>query len=229
MAILFWFCGCVYALAGAHVYIEYGLNVPRYVIDGIEQSIPRSGGDLHYLQYVFSWPRYRAGTVLFSGVLFGISFIAVGNMAGNCLNCALRILQAANPGSKEPFDNDTVRGLAVVIAIFPCLIHTISRRGGILLNNALAITKVLMLVFIIVATWVVAGGWNGLRDIQNRVEDAEEPESASSTSDYVHAFLSISESFALNFFESYFTNYDYRSFCVFGLRSTKLRESGRPV
>ncbi|GKU13078.1 unnamed protein product, partial [Fusarium langsethiae] len=66
IAILFWLCGCIYALAGAHVYVEYGLNVPRYVIDGVEQSVPRSGGDLHYLQYVFPWPRYKKGIVMLS-------------------------------------------------------------------------------------------------------------------------------------------------------------------
>ena len=48
-AMLLWFVGCVYGLAGMYVYVEYGLNVPRYVIDGIEQAVPRSGGDLHYV------------------------------------------------------------------------------------------------------------------------------------------------------------------------------------
>ncbi|RMJ14424.1 hypothetical protein BHE90_001623 [Fusarium euwallaceae] len=159
IAILFWLCGCVYALAGAHVYIEYGLNVPRYVIDGIEQSVPRSGGDLHYLQYVFPWPRYKKGIVMLSGVLYGISFICIGNMAGNCINCALRLVEAANPEMKPgEFDEGKIRGIAIVIAIFPCLIHAFSRRGGILLNNLLAFIKVLMLIFMIIATWAVAGG-----------------------------------------------------------------------
>jgi hypothetical protein len=48
-AMLLWFAGTLYGLAGIHVYVEYGLNVPRYVIDGIEQAVPRSGGDLHYV------------------------------------------------------------------------------------------------------------------------------------------------------------------------------------
>ncbi|RSL95472.1 hypothetical protein CDV31_013869 [Fusarium ambrosium] len=159
IAILFWLCGCVYALAGAHVYVEYGLNVPRYVIDGVEQSVPRSGGDLHYLQYVFPWPRYKKGIVMLSGVLYGISFICIGNMAGNCINCALRLVEAANPEmDPSKFDEGKIRGIAIVIAIFPCLIHAFSRRGGILLNNLLAFIKVLMLIFMIIATWAVAGG-----------------------------------------------------------------------
>ncbi|KNB12135.1 hypothetical protein FOXG_11788 [Fusarium oxysporum f. sp. lycopersici 4287] len=157
IAILFWLCGCVYALAGAHVYIEYGLNIPRYVIDGVEQSVPRSGGNLHYLQYVFPWPRYKKGIVMLSGVLYGISFICIGNMAGNCINCALRLVEAANPEiDAGDLSEGTIRGIAIVIAIFPCWIHAFSRRGGILLNNLLALIKVLMLIFMIIATWAVA-------------------------------------------------------------------------
>lgn len=48
-ALLLWFFGILYGLSGAHVYIKYGLNVPRHVIDGMEQVVPRSGADLHYV------------------------------------------------------------------------------------------------------------------------------------------------------------------------------------
>jgi hypothetical protein len=57
-ALLLWFFGILYGLSGAHVYIEYGLNVPRFVIDGVEQAVPRSGADLHYVRHSaapFSW------------------------------------------------------------------------------------------------------------------------------------------------------------------------------
>jgi hypothetical protein len=49
VSLLFWFAGVIYALAGVHVFMEYGLNVPRYVFEGLEQGIPRSGGDLNYV------------------------------------------------------------------------------------------------------------------------------------------------------------------------------------
>ncbi|KAH6991863.1 amino acid permease-domain-containing protein [Fusarium venenatum] len=193
IAILFWLCGCVYALAGAQVYVEYGLNVPRYVIDGVEQSVPRSGGDLHYLQYVFPWPRYKKGIVMLSGVLYGISFICIGNMAGNCINCAFRLVEAANPGKKPSDLNEgTIRGIAIVIAIFPCLIHAFSRRGGILLNNLLAFIKVLMLIFMIIATWAVAGGPKGVEGIPDVPEDlTHEPEPYDEGNAHAQAFLSI--------------------------------------
>jgi hypothetical protein len=54
--IMFWFAGALYALAGMHVYIEYGLHVPRRKIDGLEQGVPRSGGDLNYVKF---YPRFQ--------------------------------------------------------------------------------------------------------------------------------------------------------------------------
>lgn len=48
-SLLLWVFGIFYALAGAHVYTELGLSIPRYIIDNVEQSVPRSGGDLNYV------------------------------------------------------------------------------------------------------------------------------------------------------------------------------------
>ncbi|KAK3354051.1 amino acid permease-domain-containing protein [Lasiosphaeria hispida] len=155
-ALILWFFGALYSLAGTHVYIEYGLNVPRYVIEGNEQAVPRSGGDLHYLSFVYNWPYYKKGTVLYSACLYGISFICVGNMAGNCVNFAIRVLLASNPAAD--LDYGQVRGIACAAAFFSCIIHAVSRRGGILLNNLLATVKVCILLVIPLATFAVLGG-----------------------------------------------------------------------
>ncbi|KAF7561912.1 hypothetical protein G7046_g2221 [Stylonectria norvegica] len=157
ISLIFWSIGILYALSGAHVCMEYGLNVPRYVIDGVEQSVPRSGGDLHYLQYVYPRPRYSENTVVLMGCLFGITFVCIGNMAGNSINCALSLLKAARP--EEDFSPGTIRGIAIAIVTFACFIHAFSRRGGILLNNLLALIKVgMMLVIVGTACAVAAGG-----------------------------------------------------------------------
>lgn len=63
VSLFFWLAGIIYTLAGTHVYIEYGLNIPRYVFEGIEQGIPRSGGDLNY---VSSCPAEDATKILTS-------------------------------------------------------------------------------------------------------------------------------------------------------------------
>lgn len=194
IAVLMWILGCIYGLSGAHVFVEYGLNVPRYVINGVEQSVPRSGGELHYLQYVFPWPRYKKGAVLLSGVLFGISFICVGNMASNCIDCALRIMQAANPNKGEDeFSKGTIYGIAISIATVTCFIHAFSRRGGILLNNILAVIKVCVLISIIISTWVVAGGRFGLGGLEqgNCHHSISPPDPQSGPSGYTQAFLSV--------------------------------------
>ncbi|KAJ2904569.1 hypothetical protein MKZ38_007768 [Zalerion maritima] len=157
VTLLLWFFGIFYSMSGAHVYVEYGLNVPRYIIDGVEQSVPRSGGDLNYLQYVYRKPRYKRETVIYMGVLFGISFICLGNMAGNCINFAERVLAASNPGQTD-YNQSTIRGVALAMATFACFIHAFSRRGGILLNDILAITKIAILLFFVVCAIVVAAG-----------------------------------------------------------------------
>lgn len=133
-------------------------------------------------------------------------------MAGNCINFALRVLQASRPGV-EP-DNNLVRGIAIAAAAFACIVHAVSRRGGIWLNNTLAVIKVLILLLIIAVTLAVVG--NGIRTRDGKVvEDVfranmdpgaafktpvnpsvgvatENPDGAT-VNGYAAAFLSISE------------------------------------
>ncbi|KAH6877147.1 amino acid permease-domain-containing protein [Thelonectria olida] len=189
-SLLLWLAGSVYCLAGVHVYIEYGLNAPRYIFQGIEQSVPRSGGDLNYLQYVYRKPGYRNDTVLLSTCLFGVVFICLGNMAGNSISFAMRILGAA--GNEDP-SNGAVRGIALAAAVITCFIHTISRRGGIFLNNLLAIVKIMILLLIIVVAIIVAAG--GL-DTSNVIGTNTKPSKAfdnalSDANGYAQAFLAI--------------------------------------
>ncbi|KAJ4387446.1 hypothetical protein N0V93_008038 [Gnomoniopsis smithogilvyi] len=138
-----------------HVYLEYGLNLPRVLHRGREQSVARSGGDLHYLQYVYRWIGYRGQTVLLITPLFGISFIVLGNMAGNCVAFALYVLRAAGYQGDD-LNIGNIRGLALGVAICSCFIHAISRRGGIVLNNTLAMFKIAVLVMIIITAIVVS-------------------------------------------------------------------------
>ncbi|CAI4213366.1 unnamed protein product [Parascedosporium putredinis] len=124
-----------------------------------------TSSDLNYLQYVYRKPRYKKDTVLYFGCLYGISFICLGNMAGNCISFAVRALQAANPGTApEDFSSRSVRGIAIAVATATCFIHTISRRGGIFINNVLALIKVGMLLLIITTAIAVAAGGFHARD-----------------------------------------------------------------
>jgi amino acid transporter len=83
-------------------------------------------------------------------------------MAGNSISFAVRALQATHPGTApEDFSPGAVRGIAIAVATATCFIHAISRRGGILLNNVLAIVKVgILLLIIATAIAVAAGGFH---------------------------------------------------------------------
>ncbi|KAK0627976.1 amino acid permease-domain-containing protein [Immersiella caudata] len=163
-AMMLWLAGILYGFAGIHVYVEYGLNVPRYVIDGVEQAVPRSGGDIHYLQYVYRWWYYKKDAIFLSGCLFGITFICVGNMAGNCIAFAVRVLEAADPTTAASLELEErkgqVRGIALAAAAFACVIHSVSRRGGIWLSNLLACFKVCILLAILILA-IMSGARNG--------------------------------------------------------------------
>jgi amino acid transporter len=123
--------------------------------------------------------------------LFGIAFISVGNMAGNSINFAIRVMQAA--GYPNP-SNGTVRGIAIAVATFACFIHAFSRRGGIWLNNLLAIVKLAMMALIIIAAIVVgAGGFPNTKNvIADNTETSKSFANASTEANgYAHAFLAI--------------------------------------
>jgi amino acid transporter len=157
--------------------------------------------DFIQLQYIYRRPAYRENTILFSACLFGIAFIALGNMAGNCINFAVRVLQSANavPADGQP-DNGMVRAIAIAVATFACFIHTFSRRGGILLNNVLAIIKVGILLLIIITTIIVAAG--GLPKTTNVIDESTNIKNSfrnpsSEANGYAQAFLAISKRFGL--------------------------------
>ena len=58
----------------------------------------------------------------------------------------------------DPDNDNAVRGVAVAVLTAACLIHAFWRKGGIILNNGLAIVKTLILIAIIVIGFAVAGG-----------------------------------------------------------------------
>jgi hypothetical protein len=163
-AMLLWFAGCLYVLAGMYVYVEYGPKVPRYAMGGLE--VPRSGKDLHYvshpgpsftpgfllidtqLQYVYRRVPQK-GTILLSGCLFGISSICLGNTVGNSIRFAIHILEAINPSSDFEPSKELVGVLALATAALTCTIAFFSRPKGIWLTNLFACVKVGILLLIL--------------------------------------------------------------------------------
>jgi hypothetical protein len=47
VSLLFWIFGAINAIAVSYLYIEFGLNIPRYD----RTPVPRNGGELNYVRY----------------------------------------------------------------------------------------------------------------------------------------------------------------------------------
>jgi amino acid transporter len=123
---------------------------------------------------VYRWPAYRKDTVQFISVLYGISFIFFGTMAGNAINCGVEFLKAAHPERENP-DNAQVRGIAVTMSVAALFIHALSRRGGLALNNLFALVKLGMLLVIISTTIAYSAGSIGPSPALERTPWAQQP------------------------------------------------------
>lgn len=90
--------------------------------------------------------------------IYGIAFVALGNLSGNALAFGTFIMKAS--GSKKSAEEDKGAIIAIAIAaITACvLIHLLSRRGGIIMNNCFAVLKVAILLVIIILGFMKAGG-----------------------------------------------------------------------
>lgn len=105
---------------------------------------------------------------------------------------ALYVFRAAGY-QEHDLNTGNVRGLALGVAICACFFHAISRRGGILLNNTLAMFKVAVLLMIIVTAIIVSTTKHEYsRWADNTGDDVFN--NKGEVSGYASAFLSISKS-----------------------------------
>ncbi|KAK4151991.1 amino acid permease-domain-containing protein [Chaetomidium leptoderma] len=140
-SLLMWAYGVVMTLSGLVLYIELGLMIPRWQLeDGTKISTPRSGAELVYFNYFLKIPKYLATCV------FGVSFLVFGNTATNSVAFAVAVLQAAGSIASP----EKIVGIAIAANTFSCLLHSMSRKWGIWLNNLLGSLKLLMLVVMII-------------------------------------------------------------------------------
>ncbi|KAF8243120.1 amino acid transporter [Wilcoxina mikolae CBS 423.85] len=152
VALIFWIIGSLITFMALCVYLELGLSIPKYKLRGRGDrmvSVPRSGGEKNYLEYMFPKPRYLATCV------YAIIFICVGNTAGNAITFAQNFLQMINVDQPKPA---VIRGVAIGIITLACLLHTAWRAAGIAVNNFLATIKVAILLVIICAGFAAYGG-----------------------------------------------------------------------
>lgn len=95
--------------------------------------------------------------------MYGIVFILLGNLSGNAIALGQYVMLAAgysDQNNELTASHGSVIGIAVATLTACVLVHMSSRRGGILLNNAFAIFKVLMFLVILILGFAVRGGAN---------------------------------------------------------------------
>ena len=104
--------------------------------------------DTNQLEYIYKSKKMR------TTCMFGIIYIILGNLSGNAVVFGVYVLHAAGIQGRD----STVRGLAVVCLTAACLLHAAWRKGGIMLNNILAVLKSLILVAIIIIGFAASAG-----------------------------------------------------------------------
>ncbi|KAL8677593.1 MAG: hypothetical protein Q9186_006002 [Xanthomendoza sp. 1 TL-2023] len=159
-SLLLWSFGTIIGMSALLVWLELGLSLPKFelpnkddndtIVDGGTslQCVPRNGGEKNYLEYIYKLPKMRTSCI------FGVIYIILGNPSGNAVAFGVYILQAAGIEGNDP----TVRGLAVVCLTAACLLHAPWRKGGIVVNNLLAVMKALVLVAIVVIGFAASAG-----------------------------------------------------------------------
>ena len=121
-------------------------------------------------------------------------WLIFGNSAGNSIAFGSYVMVAAG----DPQNTRAIRGLAVTAFTVPCLLHLSWRRGGLLLNNVLALMKVALLLMIIGLGFAALGGASfGHRPIhtQNFDDKKSFSDPKSDIASYADSFLYIIMSF----------------------------------
>lgn len=86
-----------------------------------------------------------------------MAFILLANVATNSIAFGLSVLDAAGQSNITNHDS-VVRGIAIAIIAFSCVIHGFWRQGGIYLNNILAGMKFFILLLIFILGLLAYGG-----------------------------------------------------------------------
>lgn len=91
--------------------------------------------------------------------MYGITFIILENTAANAVSFATNILDASlitqTPGK--------ITAIAIAGNTFCCVLHTLSRKWGILLNNFFGTVKLFILLFVIIIGIICKSIFQNLR------------------------------------------------------------------
>ncbi|TFY64040.1 hypothetical protein EVG20_g6076 [Dentipellis fragilis] len=141
-SLMLWVLGFALSFCGLFVWLEFGA------------MFPRSGGEKVYLEAAWTKPKYL------STVLFAANNVILNFSSANCIVFADNVLEAAG-GEAGIWP---ARGIALGLIGFVVLVHGFTPRLGVHLMNALTVFKIVILLLIVVAGWVVLGGGTRVQD-----------------------------------------------------------------
>ncbi|KAH7389905.1 amino acid permease-domain-containing protein [Pyrenochaeta sp. MPI-SDFR-AT-0127] len=151
ITLCFWAFGALAAIAGTILYIEFGLTIPRHLIDGHKEPVVRNGGDLNYVNYLIKRPKFLVLS------FYAVNYVLLASSAVNALTFGDDIM--GEKGNDRAATKDAAaRAIAILAVTLPCFLHAFTRRGGILLNNAIVVVKIAILcAFPVMAICVLSG------------------------------------------------------------------------
>lgn len=143
LSLVYWAIGFVLTLSGLSVYLELLSYFPS-----------RSGAEVVYLEQAFPRPRF------FFPVAFAVQTIILSFTSGNAIVLATWIFRLCGATGSEWALKGTAIGAFAAISLVPVL----STRASLAAVNVFGAVKLLTLVFIAVAGFVVLGGRAGIPD-----------------------------------------------------------------
>ncbi|KAJ7622004.1 high-affinity methionine permease [Mycena polygramma] len=136
LALFMWVIGALIAASGLAVYVEFGTGLPR------------SGGELTYLSYLYTRPRYLVVA------MFTAYAVTMPWPAGNAVVFGEYILLAANVEVTQW----NQRGIGIACVTFALIVHGCFLKWGLRLQNALGVFKIAVLLLIAFSGFAALAG-----------------------------------------------------------------------
>lgn len=124
LSLILWVVGAILAACSLAISLEYGC------------MLPRSGGDKVYLEFTYQHPRFLAST------LVAAQAVLLGFTASNCIIFGRYVLFSLGLEAEEW----TQKALAVGLMTGVTIIHSVSLKWGIWIQNTLGWVKVYIIV-----------------------------------------------------------------------------------
>ncbi|KAJ7630943.1 high affinity methionine permease [Roridomyces roridus] len=167
-SLMLWVLGFALSFCGLFIWLELGT------------MIPRSGGEKVYLEAAYKKPKYLAT------IVFTVNAIVLGFTASGCIVFAQNILISAG----QPAERWVVRGIAIGVICFVTLLHGLTPKLGIWIINVLTMFKIVIVLVIVIAGWVVLSGKTHIEDPHKNFRDAFAG-SSNSSNDYATAMFKV--------------------------------------